>query len=214
MSIKSATVINNIYGKALAVGYGDPGDVVAAHVAATDTAELVNADLSNCDLAYARLTGGVFSGGDLSGSCFDSADLQQVIAFGVSFRQSTFQHADLRFATFEDSDFTDACLWRADLTGTNFKGCVGLTADQLREAQLGNIRAAVRSCLLTHGVTELRALQHASPDDSSAPEEHVVLIWMAAHALPAVEAVTAQWIEEFEEELVDAYFRDRQARAS
>jgi len=155
-----------------------------------DTA-LIECRFSRADLRNSSLEGAILEGGDFQGAVADRGAWDRLTARHVDFRETVFGGCGLDGAVFEDCDFRDADLTRADssLVGLGTTANATFRRCDLRGARLGGRRldgTRFLDCKL-HGVAGTPEIEGdyvvERPDFSEAGDGSDVRGAAAVHAL-------------------------------
>ena len=94
-------------------------------------ARLYDSDMREIDLLHAELFGVDCTGSIANNSIFNFAQAQKAIFAETDLRRASFVGTDLSEANFHRANLEDAVFTDAILTNANFKGCFGLSKQQL-----------------------------------------------------------------------------------
>jgi hypothetical protein len=130
-----------------------------------DSARLIKANLRHADLARASLRQASLEDADLRRASFKAANLTQANLLGANMRDAKFTAANLQGAVLtglvmDGVDFTGANLAGADLSRADLHNAIGLTAVQLK---LANIDSGTR---LPQGMSAVTDLPSSAPPSS------------------------------------------------
>jgi (1->4)-alpha-D-glucan 1-alpha-D-glucosylmutase len=99
-------------------------------------ADLSYADLQGADMDHARLRGARLRHAKMEAASLWQANLRDADLSYADLRRAKLDHADLTGAILHNTDLTDASLWGARLPGAHLEGAVGISDEQLKNANL------------------------------------------------------------------------------